>query len=374
MTIEAIKTTARETCASLRDFKRRLLDRLARISGATSMPLARKQSPSCDEPQSAPPPPRVDRGSLAASAIPQLNSGFFARLPLDVRLLIYEQVWADAGTDQHIVQVRIGSAPVRPRPSRHASAYRELTHFTCVCSAAGESSRKKMGSGGSTEAHWAAKNQFMQPWCPHWGCDSVPVNTDYYLSTSTLQPTITTNVGTKMVWLEGGKGKLQPSSPFLGLLLSCKSAYLEAIVSLYQNICFCFMDYFHLECFLRIVPLEHLRHIRRIHLCDCVSANLFMCQQHTAPRWTAVWSYIPLLEQLQELHIWLLPSCVDRELPEDDLLKIMYHVQVPNFIVEIPTSRDDRPDDDLPEHHEAPFKLIRPVIQFPPKETYQRIM
>ncbi|KAJ2895127.1 uncharacterized protein MKZ38_006871 [Zalerion maritima] len=398
--MEALKTTARETRASLRDLGRRLSVRLTRIPATMpTLQLPRKplnlgscgggerglggNSDSllavvphgsishCSTGTSPPRRPRVDRASLGASAIPQLDSGLFAKLPYDVRLLIYEQVWADAGTDQHIVQVRIGSAPARPRPSRHASANRELTHFSCVCGLSeGEGRRRKLGAGSLTEAYWGAKNQFMRPWCRHWECDSVPVgNVDQYLSSTTIHSATGGTICGRPFGMEKEKEKEYPSSPFLGLLLSCKTAYLEAVVSLYQNIRFCFMDYFHLESFLRVVPLEHLRNIRSIHLCECVSANLFMCQDHTAPRWTAVWSYIPLLENLQELHIWLYPSWVGRELPENDLLRIMYHIKVPDFVVEIP--RDERPDDYLPEHKEAPFKLLRPVVEFSQKDSFQ---
>lgn len=381
MTIDALKSTARETCASLRDWKRRLSGRIPRIPTSIPPTLSRKNVVSCVfEPEPIAPPPRVDRTSIAATATPQLDSGLFSRLPYDVRLMIYEQVWADAGTDQHIVQVRIGSAPTRPRPSRHASANRELTHFACICHSTDEDNdddygmrKRKYGTASLNEAYWGAKNQFMRPWCPHWQCDSVPVGSvDHYLSTSALHSTAVGILGGRPFGFEIEKPKKHPSSPFLGILLSCKAAYLEGIVSLYQSIRFCFMDYFHLESFLRVVPLEHLRHIRSIHLCECVSANLFMCHDRTAPRWTAVWSYIPLLEQLQELHIWLYPSWVGRELPEDDLLRIMYHIRVPNFIVEIP--RDERPDEYLPEYKNAPFQVIRPVVEFSQRDPFQPLM
>ena len=121
--------------------------------------------PTLKQSQKTETPPRryPDNEKLERSANAQTQSRLFARLPLDIRLRIYDELFKSSGLVQHICESPRGDG---------------YTHWPCTADHDGEDARQlELESVRSLvgvvplwfDPQWQARLQ--SPWANHWACE-----------------------------------------------------------------------------------------------------------------------------------------------------------------------------------------------------------
>ncbi|KAM0351837.1 hypothetical protein ACHAPU_002350 [Fusarium lateritium] len=160
---------------------------------------------------------------------PQLQSKFITRLPREVRDKVYLELWRSCGLRQHIIWHR----------DKHDVAKSHFCRWRCTTPFEVEdglqepvdATRIKRGVAlGGSFSDKAAALQLFSPWKNHFAC------------------------GERIAEVHGddaspGVNEASTWSPYLGMLLSCKTISSECIKSAYQSTTFIFTDVIALNLF-----------------------------------------------------------------------------------------------------------------------------
>ncbi|KAK1574589.1 uncharacterized protein LY79DRAFT_652390 [Colletotrichum navitas] len=148
----------------------------------------------------------------------QLATGFFGKLPEEVREMIYQELWRAAGLGQHVIRTQAGYAHSRclfDRPGATAADGEEPWEFNWM----------------APDAHgpgplWYKRE--MSTWCDHWKCEESREERE--------------------IWRDIARGRTGRSVPcetwtaFLPMMLTCKRMYSECASSIYDSVAFAITD------------------------------------------------------------------------------------------------------------------------------------
>ncbi|KAF5523234.1 hypothetical protein CGCA056_v004200 [Colletotrichum aenigma] len=216
----------------------------------------------------------------------QIQSELFGKLPREIREMIYQELWRDAGMGQHIIRTEAGYA-----------------HTRCLLHRPGDPEEKHEG-GEPWESMWMVPDargtvplwykREMSTWCDHWKCEEAREENE--------------------IWKDIAKGcrcvKVDTWTAFLPMMLTCKRMYHECAASIYKSLTFTITDIALATDIIRARNLFGTRHqspahpFRRINL----SFRRHIYEGRTFEQWVESWSKILRLldtPDLKSLHLWL---------------------------------------------------------------------
>jgi hypothetical protein len=147
-------------------------------------------------------PPNViypNREAIESSAEDQIQSLFFTKTPIEIRNMIYRELWRNSGLSQHIFR----------RQRVYGNMKSRFTHSPCVTQFNVEDQRQKElqklsiefdlppSDGGIRNSQWGRRCH--SSWYNHWCCLENHINET-----------------------TGGRAKQHRVEPFLPMLLTCK--------------------------------------------------------------------------------------------------------------------------------------------------------
>ncbi|KAF9874993.1 hypothetical protein CkaCkLH20_07687 [Colletotrichum karsti] len=211
----------------------------------------------------------------------QSQSNFFVRLPQEIREMIYQELWRDSGTAQHIIRTPAG-----------------YTHCRCVFDQSGKSGGRD-GDDDLWEAMWMVPDargsgplwykREMSSWGDHWKCEEAREE--------------------KEIWKDIARGchciKVDTWTAFLPMMLTCKRMYHQCAASLYQSLNFTITDITLARSLFGIRYRGSAGHpFRRINL----SLRRHVHEGTSFAQWLKSWSAILRLldtPELTSVYLWL---------------------------------------------------------------------
>ncbi|KAK4663213.1 hypothetical protein QC763_606650 [Podospora pseudopauciseta] len=157
--------------------------------------------------------PEQTQDTMVATTLAQDDSPFFSLLPPEIRELIYQDIWSESGSRQHIYKDNDTWSHV-PCVADYSTGDTRFEKFT-------QSAR-----GSQEEYYWVKR--LKSEWCYHWCCEQ---------STAKWHRAQNPNDS----WKEENVGHAGPSG-FMNPMLVCKRMYREALPSLVANTTFVFTD------------------------------------------------------------------------------------------------------------------------------------
>ncbi|KAK3315945.1 hypothetical protein B0H66DRAFT_560019 [Apodospora peruviana] len=179
---------------------------------------------------------------MAADLQPQ--SPFIARLPREVRDLVYLELWRSSGLRQHIMWHQERRSDVN---EAHFCRWTCTTEYDVrdKLQADIEALRVKQGVqlGGKTIHSITHGRRLQSPWMNHWACGERAENT---CGKEAVNGITTSAVFT--CWKKGYDSSNK--STYLPMMLSCKAISAECLESIYESTTFIFTDTLALQLFL----------------------------------------------------------------------------------------------------------------------------
>ncbi|KAL0780098.1 hypothetical protein CaCOL14_004582 [Colletotrichum acutatum] len=213
----------------------------------------------------------------------QSSPGLLGRLPKEIREIIYRELWRTSGLGQHIVQTETGFGHSRCLVERLESTIVEgdnAWEFNWMGS--------DSGARGSVSL-WYKRE--MSTWCDHWKCEEARDERE--------------------IWRDVGRRRtshgvyVDASSPYLPMMLTCKTLYAECSSSIYRSIVFTITDISLARNLFGVRWKTSNSHpLRRINF----SFRRHADQGSTFDQWVDSWSSILRLldtPQLMTVNLWL---------------------------------------------------------------------
>ncbi|KAF4455967.1 hypothetical protein F53441_1834 [Fusarium austroafricanum] len=213
---------------------------------------------------------RPEPEAIASRAQPQPDSGL-VKLPSEIKEIIFQLLWEDAGTFQHLI-LRWG----------------RVVRMACVTDVTGrdeirDECAKLTRSSIENQVLW---KRLASTWGVHWKCQEL------YQSSSTMN-------------------RAAGLSPFLPLLLSCRQLYVDARASIYRNITFCIHDLDTLHSLkvyrpsLLLNNIQHLQLTLRLPLPNWREPTPSQGQKTGMARYRECCQALDQAESLASVYLWL---------------------------------------------------------------------
>ncbi|KAF4946654.1 hypothetical protein FSARC_14144 [Fusarium sarcochroum] len=208
--------------------------------------------------------------AIASRAQPQLESGL-VQLPSEIKHMIFQLLWEDAGTFQHLI-LRWG----------------RVVGMACVTDVTGpDEVRDECAklTRSSIDDHPVLWKRLASTWGVHWKCQEL------YESNLAIKST----------------GR----RPFLPLLLSCRQLYVGARASIYENITFCIHDLDTLHSLKLYRPslllnnIQHLQLTLRLPLPNWREPKPSQGQKIAMARYRECCQALDQAENLASVYLWL---------------------------------------------------------------------
>ncbi|KAF7533086.1 hypothetical protein G7054_g7398 [Neopestalotiopsis clavispora] len=230
-----------------------------------------------------------DISKIQGGADNQSQSRFFNILPVEVRQLIYQDIWALSGLTQHIY-IANGSYTHCPCLIDHNAPDKRQTELDLLWP---ELPRVGHGDFRSESPEW--RRRLLSTWCNHWPCEEAAAR--------------------------NATSEAAPSSSFLPMLLTSRKMYIECRASIFEHVTFtiCSIPLAYDFFVSRSPPIIH--EMRLINMSFILHTHWFEAEEDV-PRdpdmilhrpesdmWKSLQQGLGTLQSLTELIIWI--DCYD---------------------------------------------------------------
>ncbi|KAL0943394.1 uncharacterized protein CTRU02_201280 [Colletotrichum truncatum] len=213
----------------------------------------------------------------------QLQTNLFGKLPEEIREMIYQELWRDAGLSQHIIRTEAGYAHSRCLlhqlgiPGEHIDDEDPWESMWMVPDVRG------------TVPLWYRRE--MSTWCDHWKCEEAREEKEIWRDVSRGRT--------------GRVGYLNTWTAFLPSMLTCKRMYFECTASIYKSVTFTITDIPTARSLFSLRYMAPASHpFRRVNL----SFRRRVDEGSSFERWVESWTTILRLidtPALESVNLWL---------------------------------------------------------------------
>ncbi|KAK1658470.1 hypothetical protein BDP55DRAFT_525393, partial [Colletotrichum godetiae] len=211
----------------------------------------------------------------------QPRTSFLGRLPKEIREIIYRELWRTAGLGQHIIWTEAGFGHSRCLLERLESNIIEGDD-------PGEFNWMGSDARGSVSL-WYKRE--MSTWCDHWKCEEAKDEREIWRDIARRQTSCGISVSN--------------SSPYLPMMLTCKTLYSECSSSIYRSTVFTITDINLARNLFGVRwKTSSIHPLRRVNFSFRRQAD----QGSTFEQWVESWSAILRLldtPQLMTVNLWL---------------------------------------------------------------------
>ncbi|KAF4779865.1 hypothetical protein HER10_EVM0007375 [Colletotrichum scovillei] len=218
------------------------------------------------------------------SLIDRSSLGLLDRLPKEIREIVYRELWRMSGLGQHIILTEAGFG--------HSRCLFERLESGTIVEGDNAWEFNWMGSDSDTRGSvslWYKRE--MSAWCDHWKCEEARDEKEIWRYIARCRT--------------GHRDSVGASSPYLPMMLTCKTLYAECSSSIYRSTVFTITDINQARNLFGVRWKTSNSHpLRRINFSFRRQAD----QGSTFEQWVESWSAILRLldtPQLMTVNLWL---------------------------------------------------------------------